>query len=103
MIALVDVGDPSRARVNEVLWQRSNGPEIEPSCPVYVNASRRCYFVGATKSEAFGLYVIDHGKAGPAKRIGPEGDDPQMTDLSTSPDGRYLLYSSHGVDPRAQN
>ena len=98
-LALIDVSDPSRPRVKEVLWRKANGPDVLPSYPIYSATTRRCIFVG-TGAEGQALYSVDRGKAGPAKRVEPEGYDHVITSLSFSPDGRYLLFSCDGPDRR---
>ena len=97
-IALVDVSDPPRAKLKEVLWRSANGPNVKPSDPIYSALTRRCIFVGA-EAKGTRLYSVQQGKAEPAKPLGPEGYDPQITGLAYSPDGRYILYSAHGASP----
>jgi len=94
-VALIDVSDPRQAKVMRVLWRRANGPDVEPSYPIYSAATRRCIFVGG-EAKGMALYSVEQGKAGPAKRLGPEGYDPKITGLAYSPDGRYVLYSVRG-------
>jgi Tol biopolymer transport system component len=98
-LALIDVSDPSRPRVKDVLWRRANGPDVEPSYPIYSATSRRCIFVG-TGAKGGALYSVDQGKSGPAKRVEPEGYDRSITSLAFSPDSRYLLFSCDGPDRR---
>ena len=94
-IALIDVSDPRRAKVKEVLWRRANGPDVVPKYPIYSAATRRCIFVGVeAKGEA--IYSVQQSKAGPAKLLGPPGYEPKITGLAYSPDGRYFLYSVLG-------
>ena len=94
-IALIDVADSPRAKVKEVLWRRANGPDVKPTYPIYSATTRRCIFVGVEeKGEA--LYSVPQGDAGPAKPLGPEGYEPEITGLSFSPDGRYVLHSLRG-------
>jgi RNA polymerase sigma factor (sigma-70 family) len=94
-IALIDVSDPRRAKVKEVLWRRANGPDVVPEYPIYSAATRRCIFVGVeAKGEA--IYSVQQSKAGPAKPLGPPGYEPKIIGLAYSPDGRYFLYSVRG-------
>ncbi len=80
---------------------RPRTPGVVPPCRrgSLTRYTRRCIFVG---SDARGraLYSVDRGKAGPAKRVEPEGYDQSITSLSFSPDGRYLLFSCDGPDRR---
>jgi hypothetical protein len=94
-VALIDVSDPRQAKVKEVLWRSANGPDVKPSYPIYSATSRRCIFVGI-EPKGMALYSVQQGKAEPAKPLGLEGYDPQISSLAASPDGRYLLYSAHG-------
>ena len=100
-IALVDVSDPPRAKLKEVLWRSANGPNVKPSDPIYSATTRRCIFVGA-EAKGTKLYSVQQGKAEPAKPLGPEGNDPKIRDLACSPDGRYVLYSAEVHQPGQQ-
>jgi RNA polymerase sigma factor (sigma-70 family) len=98
-VALIDVSDPHRVKVKEVLWRKANGPDVEPDYPIYSPATGQCIFVGIeAKGEA--LYSVQPNKAGPAKPLGPEGFEPKITGLAYSPDGRYVLYSVRGPGPK---
>jgi len=94
-VALIDVSDPPQAKVKEVLWRRANGPDVEPTYPIYSAATRRCIFAGGDV-KGMVLYSVEQGKAASAKRLGPEGYDPKIYHLTYSPDGRYVLYSVRG-------
>ncbi len=94
-VALVDVSAPPRAKVKQVLWQKANGPEINPTSPIYSATTGRCIFVGADP-KGTALYSVQQGKTGPAKRVGPKGYDQQISSLAFSPDGRFALFSGHG-------
>jgi RNA polymerase sigma factor (sigma-70 family) len=100
-IALIDVSDPPQPKVKRVLWRRANGPDVEPSYPIYSAATGLCVFVGKGP-QGQALCSVQHREAARAKPIGPrEGDHPWIGDLAYSPDGRYLLYSA--TDPCAVN
>ena len=77
-----------------MLWKRKNDPDLNPACPVYSPASRRCVFSG--RGEGKSLYSIQPGKGLPAKRLGKPGDRKLIVNLTFSPDGRYVLYSDNG-------
>ncbi len=87
-VALIDVSDPSQAKVKEVLWRRENGPDVTPSESIYSATTRRCIFVGSG-AKGVALYSIEQGQAGVAKRLGLGGYHPAITSLAESPDGRY--------------
>jgi type II secretory pathway pseudopilin PulG len=96
-LALVDLHDPAQAQVKQLLWQRGQGPDVVPSEPVFSTVSRRCVFVGSTR-KGRALYEVDQAKPGAARRL-EDGDlDDLIRDLSLSPDGRYLLFSSNRPD-----
>ena len=94
-IALIDVSNPAQARVKEVLWRKTDGPDVNPTYPIYSAASRRCVFVGG-RGEGMSLYSLQPGKGLPAKRLGKPGDRKLIVNLTFSPDGRYVLYSDNG-------
>lgn len=91
-IALIDVSEPGRARIREVLWKRGKGPDVAPYHPVYSPATGRCVFIGSgTRGKA--LYAFRRGQADPPHRVEREGYDKEMVDLASSPDGRFVLFS----------
>ncbi len=91
-IALIDVSDPSQAKIKEVLWKRGKGLAVAPYHPVYSPGMRRCVFVGSgVKGKA--LYSFRHGQPDSTRRLEPEGYDKQIVDLAASPDGRFVLFS----------
>jgi WD40-like Beta Propeller Repeat len=94
-IALIDVSDPHQAKVKEVLWQRANGPDVEPAYPIYSATTGRCIFVGKG-AKGMVLYSVQHNQAGPAKPLVLQEQHPWIADLASSPDGRYILYSAQG-------
>jgi hypothetical protein len=97
-VAVVGISEPGQAEVvKKVLWRRADGPDVEPSYPIYSATNGRCIFVGG-EAKGMALYSVEDGKAGPAKRLGPEGYDPNIYNLAYSPDGRYVLYSVRGPD-----
>jgi hypothetical protein len=94
-IALIDVSDPSQAKVTEVLWRRATGPDVEPSSPVYSETTGHCIFVGRIAGrDDMALYSIQRNAAGPAKPLRPDMHEGWVADVSYSPDGRYIVYSS---------
>jgi Tol biopolymer transport system component len=90
-VALIDVNDPPKAKVKEVLWRRSNGPDVTPEFPVYSAFTGRGIFIGRT-ADVRALYSVQNGKAEPARRLGEERSESWICDPVFSPDGRYLLY-----------
>jgi dipeptidyl aminopeptidase/acylaminoacyl peptidase len=96
-VALVDVRDPSKAKVKDVLWRKANGPAVTPDFPIYSSAIRRSIFVG-NKGKAIALYSVEQGKAEPAKRLGTDGHEAEINGVAFSPDGRYILYTVQGPD-----
>jgi hypothetical protein len=96
-LALIDVSDPSQAKVKEILWRKADGLDIRQSWPIYWPGTGRCVFTGIGP-RGMALYSVQKGKAEPARRLGPERDLPKISSLALSPDGRYVLYSGHGPD-----
>ena len=94
-IGLIDVSDPPRAKVKEVLWQRASGPDVEPAYPAYSTATGRCIFVGKG-AHGMALYSVQQNQTGPepAKPVVLQEHHPWIADLAYSPDGRYILYSA---------
>ena len=98
-LALIDVSDPSRSGVKDVLWlegQRARRRAVLPGLlghqpPLHLRWHRgkrpRC--IRSTKDTL-----------GPAKRVERGEYDQSITSLAFSPDGRYLLFSCDGPDRR---
>lgn len=92
-VALLDVSDPGRTKVKQVLWRRGKDLDVRPLWPVYSARTRRYVFVGVEPGGQ-ALYTIDPGQAGRARRLESAGLDEQVGGLAFSPDGRYLLFCS---------
>ena len=101
-IALIDVREPSQAKIKEVLWKKGKGLDGTPSFPLYSAATRRGFFVGA-EAKGMALYSFRHGQPDSPRRLEPAGYDKMIMDLASSPDGRYLLFASDrpGLSPRS--
>jgi hypothetical protein len=93
-IVLIDVSDAPQGKIKEVLWTNRTGVDPTPNNPVYSPATRRCVFVGTT-AKGKALYTFLRGRSEPPKRLEPEGFDKLIQDLASSPDGRYVLFSSN--------
>jgi Tol biopolymer transport system component len=101
-IALVDVTDPARGRVKEILWKMNftgKGPSVSPLYPAYLPSTGRCVFIGK-ESKGMALYSLLRGQADPPKLLEPDGYDSLVQDVALSPDGRYALFSSNRTGPR---
>ena len=92
-IALIEVSDPSQARIKEVLWKKGNDLDVKPYHPLYSAATRRCVFVGQT-AEGMALYSFRHGQPCLPRRLEPAGFDGLIQDLAMSPDGRHVIFAS---------
>jgi RNA polymerase sigma factor (sigma-70 family) len=90
-IALLDVTDPNAVTVKEVLWKQGSGPPLEPSYPLYSQATKRCIFVGTLRNSP-ALYAVERGQSAPPRRLAPGESARTYTDLSASPDGRYVVF-----------
>jgi Tol biopolymer transport system component len=93
-VALIDVGEPEKAKIKEVLWKPGQDDDMKPLWPVYSPSTHRCVFVGV-KPQGMALYSVEKGQSGHAKRLEPDGLDRQIGGLAFSPDGRYLLFCSN--------
>jgi Tol biopolymer transport system component len=96
-LALIDVSKPADARVEKILWKRSEKLDIEPSYPVFCPVTRRYVFVGG-EAKGLALYTFTEGDTSPPKRLEPDGVDTIIVSLAFSPDGRYLLFNSDRTD-----
>jgi hypothetical protein len=92
-IALIDVSEHSYAKIKEILWRKGDGPDVQPFYPLYSVATRRCVFVGL-EPKGKALYSFRHGQPDPPRRLELEGHDNLLQDLASSPDGRYVLFTS---------
>ena len=96
-IALIDVTDPDEAKVKEVLWKKSNGPDLKPYEPIY-RRRPAVAFSWVETPKGMALYSLEPGKPAQPKRLEPGPTDNLTRDLSYSPDGRFLLFSSNRPD-----
>lgn len=92
-IALIDVTEPSEAKIKQVLWRRGDQFDVAPGCPVYSSKTRRCVFTGRTETGT-ALYVLNVDRLDPPQRLEPEVEDNKLLSLALSPDGRYVLFCS---------
>jgi|GEM_PF-3366076 len=92
-IVLIDVTEPSEAKIKQVLWRRGDQFDVGPGCPVYSSKTRRCVFTGRTETGT-ALYVLNLDRLDPPQRLEPEVEDNKMLSLAFSPDGRYVLFCS---------
>lgn len=100
-IALVDVGEPAKAAVKQVLWIRGGGTGDEPLYPVFAAKLKRCAFIGRSAGAgAFALYVVDDKSGGvakllePALELKPEPKFSRIAGLAISPAGDKLLFGA---------
>ena len=92
-IALVDVRQPRTSRIQQVLWRRSDGPDVKPFYPLYSPRTGRCVFVGI-ETKGMALYSFQRGRPERPRRLEPAGFDNLIQDTAMSPDGRYVLFCS---------
>ena len=71
-IALIDVSDPGRCEVKEVLWKRNKGLDVVPMASDLSTVTGRCIFVGRD-AKGYALYGFDRGKPGPRLSSGNPG------------------------------
>jgi Tol biopolymer transport system component len=96
-VALLDVSNPDRPKIKEVLWKPGKDLDVQPLWPVYAPVTRRCVFVGV-EPNGMALYSVEHGQSGQAKRLEAGPLDRQIGGLAFSPDGRFLLFCSNRPD-----
>jgi Tol biopolymer transport system component len=103
-IARLDLSDPGRAKIKEVLWDRPDGFDAELLSPVYSVTRRRCAFIGKRQDRSV-LYSVQAGRSGsaPAKRLEPGRGADKIVGLCWSPGGRYLLFCSDRPEPPARD
>jgi len=98
-IAMVDIAEPERAKVKQILWRRGDRLAVGPAFPVFSPDTGRCVFVGR-EEKGMSLYSISIGKYDPPQRLEPEGYDNKIASLALSPDGRYVLFCSDRADAK---
>ena len=111
-VALIDVGLPKTspiaipvanpsfgpAKVRELLWEKGDGPDLNPGPAIYHAGTGRCVFVDRRPGSEH-LMTVVAGDPSPPKRLDPDGSFTSITGLAFSPDGRYVLFSgNHGGD-----
>jgi hypothetical protein len=90
-VALLDVSDPGRTKVERVLWQRGKDFDVEPLWPVFSASARLCALVGS-EAGGMGPYAVEPSSR--ARRLESGSLDAETGGLAFSPDGRYLLFCS---------
>jgi len=96
-IVLVDVSQPSEAKVVRTVWSRSSGPNVNPRWPVVSPSSGNCFFIGQV-GDTKTLYSLSQDAAGRGRLSALEVGGPKLAGLSLSGDGRYLLFDSDRLD-----
>jgi RNA polymerase sigma factor (sigma-70 family) len=94
-IALLDVANPAKAKITEILWKRGPELDIAPRWPLFIPDTRTCYFFGVDPSNNRILFKITREKPGKAVRMERDFQDDWRGGLSASPDGRYLLFNAN--------
>jgi Tol biopolymer transport system component len=94
--ALIDVREPSRPGIKQVLWRRGKDLDVRALWPVYSAVARRGVFVGTGADGVMALYAVEPGRSGAPRRLEPNSSDREMGGLYFSPDGRYLLFCTSG-------
>lgn len=102
-IALVDVSNPAKAAIKQVLWTRGAALNDEPIYPVYSAKAKRCVFIGRSAA-GFALYRIDEETRGVPMRLEPDFQDSRIASLTMSADGEKVLFcSERGQDNSPRN
>jgi hypothetical protein len=92
-IGLIDVSDPAKAKIKEVVWPRGIGVSDEPIYPVYSAEEKRCVFIGRSPMGLFLDRIDDETKGVPLK-LEPNSTGERIAGLAISPDGKQVLYCS---------
>ena len=98
-IVLLDVRNPSAAKILEILWKRSSDLDVTPRWAVLRPGTRQCIFVGA-EAKRRALYTVERGGSGRARPLEVveyqrQAPAQQLGGLSFSSDGRYLLFDAN--------
>ena len=91
MIALLDIADPTAAKIKEILWTRGQGTDAEPMHPVIASETKRCAFVGRTPRGS-SLFVLDSKRSLTPQPLEKDHFDPRIASLELSPNGKQLLF-----------
>jgi RNA polymerase sigma factor (sigma-70 family) len=94
-IALLDVSNPGKAKIIEVLWKRGPDSDLSARWPLYIPETGTCYFFGVNPANKRILLRIRREKPGTVERMEPDFKDDWRGGLSASPDGRYLLFHAN--------
>ena len=89
-VALIDVSDPPQAKVKEVLWRRANGPDVEPTYPIY-SATTRPLHLRRRRGEGHGAVFGRAGQGRAGETTGAGGIRPE--------DLRPRLFAGRPVRP----
>ncbi|MCA9026054.1 MAG: PD40 domain-containing protein [Planctomycetaceae bacterium] len=92
-IALIEVSQPDRCRLERVLWTQGDGLNVSICSPVYSSFTGKCIFSGRTDN-GYQLYILDDKQEGPPQAINHCGPVSYLDELAMSPDGRYILFCS---------
>jgi hypothetical protein len=96
-LELLDVREPSEAKVVRTFWSRSSGPEVHPRWPLVSASTGDCYFID-DRGDTRTLCRLTPGV--PRKRLSALAvGGPKLSGLSLSPDGRYLLFDADRLEP----
>jgi len=98
-IAMVDIAEPERAKVKQILWRRGDRLAVGPAFPVFSPDTGRCIFVGR-EEKGMALYSISIGNYDPPQRLEAKGYDNKIASLALSPDDRYVLFCSDRADAK---
>jgi hypothetical protein len=98
-IVLLDVRNPSAAKILEVLWRRSSELDVTPRWTVLRPGTQQCIFAGA-EAKRRALYTVERGGSGRARPLEVVEYQRQrpaqfLGGFAFSPDGRYLLFDAN--------
>ncbi|MHC5542653.1 hypothetical protein ACYOEI_30880, partial [Singulisphaera rosea] len=96
-LAILDIENPSVAKVARTLWHRSSKEDVYPRWPVISASTGKWFFIGES-GDTRTIYAGSTQEDGQGPLTAIESGGPKLSGLSISPDGRYLLYASDRVD-----
>jgi hypothetical protein len=89
--ALLDIADPTAAKIKKISCARDRDADPEPTYPVYEPETGRIAFVGRT-SQGSSLFMVDAKSGSTPRQVEPGRYDPRIASLELAPGGKQLLF-----------
>jgi WD40 repeat protein len=101
-LGILDVRNPSHARVEQILWRRGSQLNVLPRWPIFRGATEGYLFVGVDWRMQRNLYTLSGIEGSKPKALLRAARNDQLEGLSLSPGGRYLLINANWPDRRSR-